>query len=292
MNKNSKFGSLLFDVLIKRQIMKATLLGLIFFVGLLTSGKSDEPEKPHLCPCGKVYKEMMSTGFSFEDQSQFYTIVLKNNNEWGLYYCWDCGTELPERDKRGGEEFPVVHDGPPVHLRPEKPKPCGCNISKEALYNGYHTLSFDGKRYVMQVLGDVALEIRFCWFCGGTMPEFKDEEWSVIDVAPATKSITGTLKEVAAELNGQLEACRKGTRLKPTTIIVNEDVAHIRVEDTCAHSVIGHAIWCAARHAGVGLKVEENKIILHADAAAKERAEKTEEEQKAIKENDPFLKSK
>jgi|GEM_PF-3651632 len=144
----------------------------------------------------------------------------------------------------------------------------------------------------MQVLGDVALEIRFCWFCGGTMPEFKDEEWSVIDVAPATKSITGTLKEVAAELNGQLEACRKGTRLKPTTIIVNEDVAHIRVEDTCAHSVIGHAIWCAARHAGVGLKVEENKIILHADAAAKERAEKTEEEQKAIKENDPFLKSK
>jgi hypothetical protein len=269
-----------------------TLLVSIISVGIIACSNAEGPEKPHLCPCGQVHKEMMRTGFSYETLSQFYTIVLKNRNEWGIYHCWDCGTELPEREKREGDEFPVVHDGPPVHSRPEKPKPCGCNVSREALYDGYHSLSFDGTRYIMRTLDDKALEIRFCWFCGGTMPEFKEEEWSVIDVAPATKSITGTLKEVATGLNAQLEACRKGTRLKPMTIFVDEEVAHIRVEDTCAHSNIGHAIWCAARHSGVGVKMEENKITLHADAAAKAKAEKMREQNEPGDgdESDPFAK--
>ncbi|CAN5158751.1 hypothetical protein BH23VER1_BH23VER1_03240 [soil metagenome] len=237
---------------------------------------------------------MMRTGFSFESQSQFYTIILMNGNNWGLYHCWDCGTKLPEREKRADDEVPVVYDGPPVHSRPEMPKPCGCNVSREALYDGYHTLSFDGTRYIMKTLDDKALEIRFCWFCGGTMPEFKEEDWSVIDVAPATKSISGTLKEVATGLNGQLEACRKGTRLKPMTIFVDEEVAHIRVEDTCAHSNVGHAIWCAARHAGVGLKMEGNKITLHADAAAKAKADEMRGENEAGdgQASDPFANPK
>ncbi|MCX6877026.1 MAG: hypothetical protein NTW21_24920 [Verrucomicrobia bacterium] len=266
----------------------AILIGIAISAVLLYPVELGASEKPHLCPCGRVYNEMMRTGFSFKDKSQFYTILLKNRNKWGLYYCWHCGTQLPEREKLGDEEFPIVHDGPPVHSRPEKPKPCVCNISREALYDHYHTLSFDGKRYIMETLDGKVLGVRFCWSCGGTMPEFKEEEWSVIDFAPATKSFSGTFKEVAAGLNGLLEDCRSGTRLKPMTIFVDGEVADIRVEETCDHSNVGHAIWNAARHAGVGLKVEEKKITVHADPAAKAEAEKMRVQQEADQVTDPF----
>ncbi len=60
-----------------------TLLASIISVGIIACSSAEEPEKPHLCPCGQVHKEMMRTGFSYKTQSQFYTIVLKNRNEWG-----------------------------------------------------------------------------------------------------------------------------------------------------------------------------------------------------------------
>jgi len=228
----------------KRIIWIAFLIIAGIFVCLWSYGVFD---KYPLCPCGTVYKALQDQDFS---SNATYEIKGKDSI-FAVYYCWYCGTKLSFAGNSLADE--------PVN----NPKPCACNSPLEFLYDPKSGFSYAGSNYIMETLHGKRFKVRYCWFCGGKMPEFNESEWSVIYVAPATKSLSGSLKEVVAELNELLEKCRSGTKLKPTTIILDDAVPDRHVDMICTHGTILHTLARLAKDSGADLRFENNTVTIY-----------------------------